>query len=193
MNSWTITAALLSFFNLAWFANQIFRKKITATNSATWMMWVILDSIILGSNIETGKPYFLALSYVAGATPVFVAHLKMGSWKWTRRETFSAIVAILATVIWQTTSANWGVIAGVLAMTSAGIPLLLDLRKKPDSNCFWVFGLTSIACLLTIISIWPWTVGGTALAFGGILYNGYLANVCFGEPEDPYEYEEGDY
>ena len=176
-------AALISLLNLSFFAIQIFRKKIDATNTATWLMWVIIDAVVLGSTLATGKPYLLILSYTVGATLVLIAHLIHGRWKWTRDETRSAIGASIATIIWQTINPDYGVIAGVIAMTIAGMPLLFDLNKGMITLAP-MFGYTTLACVLTLIATWPFTIGGSFLALGGMLYNGYMCLLCLTDEDE---------
>lgn len=171
-------AALISFVNLLHFAGKVQNGKIEAANTATWLMWFIIDAVILGSTISAGKPYLLPLSYTVGSLAVLGAHIKYGKWQWGRRETFSALGATIATVIWQTINPDTGVIAGVTALTLAGMPFLLDIKKKPDGGCFSMFALTSVACALTLLGSWPWTLSGTILAWGGLIFNTYLALVC---------------
>lgn len=164
-------AGILSFLNLVWYALKVWRRKASPTNTASWLMWVILDSVILCSSITTGQPYALALSYTLGAAAVLFVHLKLGTWTWTRVETLSAIGAVIATVLWQMLSPEYGVIAGVTAMTLAGIPLMCGLWKQPDSRSFWMFCNTAIACFLTLLGTWPWTIGGSLLPVAGMIYN----------------------
>jgi hypothetical protein len=168
-------AGILSFVNLVWYALKVWRKYASPTNTASWLMWVILDAVILGSSITTGQPYALALSYTLGAAAVLLVHFKLGTWTWTRVETVSAIGTVIATVLWQKLSPEYGVISGVTAMTLAGIPLMCGLWKQPDSQSFWVFTITAIACFLTLLGTWPWTIGGSLLPAAGIIYNVLVA------------------
>ena len=178
------TAALISLLNLSYFAFQIFSKKVEATNTATWLMWVIIDLVLVGSTYATGKSCLLALSYTVGALIVLITHLMYGKWKWTKNETRSAIGATIASVIWQTISPDYGVIAGTLALTIAGLPLLFELKKDPSIHVVPMFAYTTLACALTLIASWPFTIGGSFLAAGGMAYNGYMCFLCLGVDEE---------
>lgn len=170
---------MLSFASLIWYGIKVWLGKATPTSIASWVMWVILDVVILGSTLATGKPFALALSYVAGAAFVLVVHLKKGTWTWTYVETISAVGATVSTILWQTLSPEAGVIAGVVAMTAAGMPMLLFFYRHPDRQAFWVFMNVTIACTMTLIATWPWTIGGSLLCGGGLLYNGFMAYLAF--------------
>jgi hypothetical protein len=176
MNQYLINAAgILSFLNLAYFAWRVWTGRVPPASTASWLMWVILDSVILGASIATGQPYALALSYTLGAATVLAANLKRGRWVWTRVETFSAIGAAIATVVWQSLDAEWGVVAGVIAMTLAGYPLAKTIWTSPNPGYFWMLANTAIACILTLIGTLPWTIGGSLLSGAGLAFNGTLA------------------
>ena len=166
---------LLSFGAMVWFGVKVWRGKAEPTSMASWLMWVILDAVILGSTIATHKPCALALSYVAGASFVFIVHIKKGKWVWTYVETISAGGTAVSTILWFTLSPEAGVIAGIVAMTAAGMPMLLSFAKAPDRQAFWLFANVTIACAMTLIATWPWTIGGSLLSGGGLLYNGLVA------------------
>lgn len=168
-------AGLISFLNLAFYAYQVWTRKAGANSIASWLMWLTLDVVILGSSIATKQPYALALSYVAGATLVLIAQCKRGTWVWTNVETFSGIGAVIATVLWQTMSPESGVKAGVIAMSLAGIPMMKFMWNNPDRTAFPMFAITTVACIMTMFGTLPWTVGGSLLATGGALFNGYMA------------------
>jgi len=171
------SAAVLSFLNLSWFAVKVWRGKAALTSTASWLMWVVIDLVILGSTIATHKPYALALSYTLGASAVLFVQLKLGKWIWTRVETVSAIGSAISLLLWQILSPECGVIAGIMALNISGFPLLMILWKNPDRQAFWMFTTTAIACLMTLIGTWPWTIGGSLLSVSGILYNATLAGL----------------
>ena len=171
-------AGILSFLNLAWFAIKVWNKKVEANSTASWLMWVILDTVVLGSTAASGKSIALAASYVAGASMVFAAHLKHGKWVWTWVETLSAIGATVAAILWQTLSPEAGVIAGIVAMTAAGVPILVFFCKSPDRGAAAMFGVTTFACLITLLASLPWSIGGCLLSAGGFVYNGLMSSLA---------------
>lgn len=163
--------------NLLWVAWGTWRGKVNTTNTATWMMWFVLDVIILGSNIATGKPYLLALGFTIGAAPNLLLHLKRGAWKWTGVETFSACGASIATVLWLVWGGEAGVVAGALAMNFASLPVLRDLWRCPDRTVFPLFAFTAVAGFITLLGTWPWTIGGSFFAGSSTIANTALALV----------------
>jgi len=161
---------------LNFYALRIWRGERFPQNPASWLMWLVLDSLVLTTTILAHKPIWLPLAYVIGCAPVTAANFIRGTWKWSKRETFSLIVASIATYLWQTNGADWGVVAGAAAMCTAGIPLYMDMIDKPDRGSFPVWAITALACVCTLIGS-DGTLTGMALAIGSLLYNGSLSFV----------------
>ncbi|MFA6445797.1 MAG: hypothetical protein WCW14_00915 [Candidatus Paceibacterota bacterium] len=173
---------IISFCVLFWFSIQIWMtkngndKKSTLPSPASWLMWMVLDSFMLVTTIIAGKPMWLPLSYTAGATFVTIALLVRSTWVWSYKETICAIGAGVSMYVWQKWGAGMGILAGCASMTIAGIPLILDMIRDPIRKTFYVYALVVLACTCTLLGS-DWTLSGTALAWGGIAFNGTLALV----------------
>ena len=168
----------LSLLNLLYFAWGIWSGAIAPTNTASWLMWTLLDLTALGTAIASRNPFALALSYTVGAGAVLLVHLRLGTWTWTWVESFSALGVVVSIILWQKLSADYGIIACVSAMTIAGTPLLVTLWSYPDPRVFWVFANTAIACAMTLAGSRPWTVGGVMLPGCGLIWNGAVALIA---------------
>ena len=166
---------IVSLLNLMWFAWGIASGAIVPTNTATWLMWFLLDLTALGTAIAARKPFALPLSYTAGAATILAVHLKMGTWQWTWIETSSAIGVTISAILWQKLSADWGTIACVTAMTIASFPIAVSLWMEPNAGAFWVFANAVVACTMTLIGARPWSIGGSLLATCGMVFNGLIA------------------
>lgn len=172
----TFTAGLLSFINLSVCAYGMHTGKVPTNNTSTWIMWVVLDILILICTIAADQSPWLAWSYVLGASFILFMHFKKGKWKWTWVEGLSITVTVAATIWWQLTSAEEGVVATVIAMNTAGIPAAYDMWRKPARPAFWLFANTAIACLLMQLGTeTPWTFANSALAVGGFVFNTTVA------------------
>ena len=157
------------------YAWKVFRREAEAQSIATWLMWATIDTLLLVTTWQAHKAIWLPLGWSVGATLVTISLLRDGKWKWTRRETLAAICAAIATIVWQTQGAEIGVVAGSLAMTCAGVPLLLDMIKLPLPSTFSVWFFTCVACVCTLIAS-DWTLASAFLPCGSLIYNGSL---CF--------------
>lgn len=172
-----ILGGIISFCNLLWFTRQIMRiKEGPLPSPASWLMWTLIDGVILTTTWLSDKPIWLPLSYTLGAIAVTAALLARGKWRWSYRETICAIGATAATAVWLLWGSDMGVLAGVAALTIAGTPLLLDMIREPLPETWPVYALTVTACMCTLLAS-DWTLTGTALAWGGIAFNGLLTMI----------------
>ncbi|MDO8600138.1 MAG: hypothetical protein Q7R73_00775 [bacterium] len=176
MNGFLIySGGIVSLLNMLYFAWRVGSGAVAPTNTASWLMWFLLDITALAIAIAERKPYALALSYAIGALSILLVHLFLGTWAWTSVEIFSAIGVVVSVALWQKLSGDWGIIACVSAMTIAGIPLTVMMWASPAPQTFWLFANTAIACGLTLLGTRPWTIGNSFLAWGGLVYNGAMA------------------
>jgi hypothetical protein len=156
------------------YAWNVIRGKAAAASVASWLMWTILDMILLATTWQAGKPVWLPLGWTIGASLITISLLKRGQWVWQRTETLSAICAFIAAIVWLTQGAVLGIVAGTLAMNLAGIPMLIEMMVKPIRATFHVWFVTCIACVLTLIAS-DLTFAGTFLPIMSLIYNGALS------------------
>ncbi len=163
------------------YAHAILSRKAQPVSSASWAMWTILDVLLLITTWRAGKPVWLPLGWTIGATLVTISLLLRGEWVWSRKETLSLICATVATIAWQTQGAEFGVIAGTVALTCTGIPLLIDMARAPVRSSFSVWFTTCIACILTLLGS-DGSFTGTFLSWGSLLYNATLSLLVLRTP-----------
>ncbi len=161
---------VVSFLNLAYFGLRIWNSRIKPQSPASWLMWLVLELVILGSTIAAHKPIWLILSYVIGAVIVTFVLFRRGTWEWSWRESACAVLALVATYLWQNLGATVGILAGILAMTAAGIPLFLDMIFRPIRNTWSMWAWTAVACVFTLIGS-DGTFEGSGLAWSGVIFN----------------------
>jgi hypothetical protein len=160
--------------NLLWFAWRVWFFLVPPQSPATWLMWFALDALLFVTTLLAGKPIWLPLSYVIGAGLIAIAMFVRGKWSWTYRETLCAIATAVATYYWLALGPDAGVFAGVVALTAAGVPVFLDMLRNPVRKTFPLWAITALGCICTLLGS-DWTVTGTVLAWGGLLFNGFLA------------------
>jgi hypothetical protein len=151
-------------------------KKIDATSPASWGMWMFLDAILTGASYfsaPTELRWILPSGWTLGALAVALACVIRGEFSWTWRETLCAVSAGVAAYFWMSMNAEAGVIAGAIAITLAGVPLLVDMSKTPNRGLLPVPIVTCVACTLFIISAHGSFVG-VFLPAASLVYNAAL-------------------
>lgn len=172
------------------YAINVWRKKAEAQSVATWLMWTLLDILLLTTTWLAEKPVWLPLGWTVGASLVTLSLFVHGQWVWSRKETLCTIATTVATGVWLTQGAVAGIVAGTLAMTCAGIPLLIDMARNPQRSTFPVWFFTVVACVCTLIGS-DWTLASTFLPFGSITYNGILSILALRDRRSLVAVEEG--
>ncbi len=162
------------------YAYQVIRGKAGASSVASWLMWTILDIILLITTWQAGKPVWLPLGWTIGASLITISLLRDGKWVWRKTETLSALCALVATVIWLTQGAIAGIVAGTFALNIAGIPILLDMINKPIPETFHVWFITCIACVITLFGA-DLTFVEIFLPMMSLLYNATMALIVISD------------
>lgn len=163
--------ALVACLVLLHYAWRVWNGKAATTNMASWLMWFVMDVVIMINTIIVKEPYLLALGFTIGAGSVFLVHLKKGTWKWTGVETFSVAAATTAFLAGQVFGGNFGIVIGTTAMVLAGMPALLDLHKRPERTALPVFAYSSVAGFLTLLGTLPWSLGASLFPTTSFIWN----------------------
>lgn len=172
-NVYTVVGGVISFLAIMNYARQVWAKAVPAESSASWFMWLVLDVLLFVGAIVAKKSIWLPLSYVLGASVVFLTLLMRGSWEWGWKENVCAVSGATAMVIGYF-SPGIAILMMVVTMSVTGMPLLLNMAKHPVPGSFPLWATVVVACVLTLLGS-DWSFEGTTLAWGGIAYNGTVA------------------
>jgi hypothetical protein len=117
---------------------------------ATWILWVILDCIALGSIIaQKGENTFVLTCYVFGGTLVWLSLLYKRQFKWGVKEWLTLGLVVLCMAIWKVSGAWWATIASTFAVCVSGIPQFIESNSDPKQDK--VTGYIYIGCTLVNI------------------------------------------
>lgn len=182
----TYIGGLVAVAVLLWYAYSVWSRKVMPSTPASWLMWTILDILLLGTTLANHKPGWLPGAWTLGASAVTMALFVRGKWSWSYKETICAIGAGVCAVVWLKFGALLGLVAGIAAMNTAGIPNFIDLWRNPIRGTWPVWGFTVLACLFTLLGS-DWSFGGVILAASSIAYNGsIMLIVLFKSPSPAY-------
>lgn len=156
------------------YAYQVFTRKAQPTGFATFLMWTILDVLLLFNTIRNGQPVWLPLGWTVGAGAATIALGIRGIWQWTWRESLSLICATVATIISVLLNGSWGLVASIAAMIAAGTPILIDNIRNPIRETFMIWFVTVVGCVLSLLGS-DWSFDGTILPTSSLVYNGAMS------------------
>ncbi len=155
---------------LLYYAINVVMGRAKAESVASWLMWALIDSLLLATTWQANKPIWLPLGWTVGCWIIVLSLFWRGTWKWTWRETISAICVSIATFIWQNQGAGIGMIAGTSSLIIAGTPLVIEMWKNPDPKTLYIWSITAIACMLTLAGS-DGTILSIATPIGSMIFN----------------------
>ena len=128
-------------------------------NFLTWILWAMLDGITFFSIIFWGGNFALPMAYTFGSSSVVVALLIKHQKKvWTWFEISVSILVFICVLVWIIAGAQMTTVAGTIAVTIAGFPLLVDTYKNPKSIPLPIYSSFFIANLLSTIGGKDWSI-----------------------------------
>lgn len=142
-------------------------------NFFTWILWGILDSILLiTTHREKGSDLPLVLSCVLGSFSIAFVLLFVKKIKWRKKERRILILVITTTIIWIWSESNQvGIIFAVLSEMIAGIPLMRASWKNPGSRltlASYLFFIISYA--LSIVTAPNWNIEHVLFPISFLIY-----------------------
>ncbi len=98
-------------------------------NFATWMLWTVLDVIVLVNTIKAGADATLVWVFSLGSGCTAIILLCKKQIAWGKVETFIAALVGICIVLNLCYDATAGIIFGTVATVAAGIPNALTLYR----------------------------------------------------------------
>lgn len=172
-------SGILGFIAPTYFAWTIYQTG-TPQNVATWGMTALLDALGLFLALKGGnKRPLLQAGWFAAACLILTAILVGRSpWHWGWVESASLMLCFIAVVLWLRLNAEAAIFAFVTAFIVAAVPLMIDYWNKPQPSTTWLWIVTVATCLLSIYGAKKQDVAHTAVPWGAIALNGFIAFLC---------------
>lgn len=97
---------------------------------ATWLLWVILDGIALGTIIaKNGENTRVLICYVIGGSAVAVSLFCKDQFKWGTKETVTSLLVLVCLGIWKLAGPTVATVATTIAVCISSIPQFLESRS----------------------------------------------------------------
>lgn len=135
----------------------IWKDKI-AQSFASWLLWVALDTIALGSLIVQHGNWFILACYCTGGSAVVISLICKHQYGWTIEETKVLILVFVCMVIWAMSGPVWATISSTVAVIIAGKPQLEDAWKKPDPQLGVIFMGWTTVNILYVLTGSEWSI-----------------------------------
>ncbi len=127
-------------------------------NFATWMLWVMLDAIVLGSVVMQKGNFLLLVFYCIGGTLVCFSLFYMRMIRWTRFETFVLSLVVICLMVWSMVGSYWTTIVSTIAVFVSGAPQIKDSFKEPDRKTGFIYLGYFFANIFSFFATKSWTI-----------------------------------
>jgi hypothetical protein len=123
---------------------------------ASWLIWLTLSGIALGSQISAHGRWSLVMTIAQtiGAALIFIFSIKYGSGGLRRRDIFSLVAAAAGLVLWLVTDEPILALIFVIVVDAAGAWLTVyKSYKDPGSETLITWWLDSISNLFGLLAV----------------------------------------
>ena len=134
-------------------------KGTIKQNFATWILWLILDSIVLKGTFEQHGNVILFSVFTAGTfvvTMILAFKKQFLEWRWF--ETYVAMMTAVCIGIYFSSGPYVATIASTIALAIAAIPQIVDTYTHPETSPTIANLFFAASSGFSIIGAKDWTV-----------------------------------
>ena len=149
-------------------------------NRVTWVLWGIFPMITFAAQRAQGVQGVSWVTFVSGFIPllVFIASYfnRKAYWKSKPSDYQLMAAAIVGIVIWALTdNANIAIVFALLAELLAGIPTLIKCYKKPETESWLAYTISTSGFVLSLFAIQTWNFENSAFVVYLTVLNAAMA------------------
>jgi hypothetical protein len=135
---------------------SIVRAGGAGQSFATWGLWAVLDSMLTITLWQQHGNYLLSLGFAVGGVFLSAVLLARGGFAWGKFETVITLLVLASVAIWKFSGPRNATIAVTAAICVAGIPGIVEMRRKPQPAAGKLWAAYTVANGLSFF-------GGTAM------------------------------
>ncbi|HSW88231.1 MAG TPA: hypothetical protein VLG12_03655 [Candidatus Saccharimonadales bacterium] len=150
-----IIAGILTIIGALPYIRDILFNK-TKPERATWFIWIVLASIAFSSQFAKGASNSLWLTGLESIAVfvIFILSIQRGVGGLNKRDIVILLVAMLGLILWYFTKEASFALYIIIGVDLTGtIPTVIKAYEDPESETFITWLLSSIAGVLTMISV----------------------------------------
>jgi hypothetical protein len=154
-NVLSLLAGLLNIGGIVpYIAAILSRHKKSEPSIASWLVWAILDCIVLLGMLNKHTANGLIIVSALGSCSIFLLSLKFGFIHWTKIEIASLIGAGIGIILWIISGdSNFGIAACLGANLIAAFPTFKSAWYNPEKEnrpAWTIFWIASLVCIAAI-------------------------------------------
>ena len=137
---------------------------------ATWVLWCILDIIVVWEVVTQHGNYLLYSVFALGTLLTAISLIYKKIFSWGRFETFISILVTLCIAVIIICGSHYGIIFTTTALNIAGIPQLKDTFQNPKSTSKTAYLLFALSGMLSTIGAESWSVEERLPSMSAMIY-----------------------
>jgi hypothetical protein len=144
-------------------------KGKTKPNKVTWAVWAFAPLIAFWATIRQGVGVQSLLTFMVGFGPLVILIASFASkkayWKTTKLDLICGGLAIIGLILWKITgTGNLAIFFSIIADGLAAIPTIIKSYKQPETENSNGYLGTTVAALITLLTIKIWSFEQYAFA-----------------------------
>ena len=130
-------------------------------NRVTWFLWGVIPLVAFAAQIGQGVGLQSLFTFVIGLTPILVFFAsfknKKSPWKIDKLDITCGLLSVFGLALWMLTGVgNIAIFFCILADLMAAVPTIIKSYHNPESEDYLVYLATTIASLITLLTIKDW-------------------------------------
>lgn len=151
---------------------------------ASYALWATLDGIMLyhAAQNPEGANLPIIAGFTIGSAVTAIILLAKGKFSWGKTEWIVTFLIIVCLYVKYNYSHNTMTIATATALMLAGIPLLLDTWKKPDTVPTRVWGIFAVGSIIAFFGKTSWALDEWLFSGTSAIYTTVIVLLSRREP-----------
>jgi hypothetical protein len=129
---------------------RILRESGEGQSFASWLLWGVLDVILIVSLIEQHGNFWFVIGFAVGDLAIAGLLASQRRFNWGGFETIILALVILCVIGWKTAGPRAATIFSIAGVCVAGVPGFLTLKRNPDRKTARLWLGFSFANVLSI-------------------------------------------
>ena len=155
-------------------------RKETIPAKATWIIWAILDTVILAGMYFKNALNGQIIGAVIGTSIVAIISLKYGKSGWTKLDKVCFGGAVIGILLWKTFGDPLlGIIICLIVAFIGCFPTFSSAWKHPELENKFAWTIWFISCLLAVIAIPKWTLSYSAQPIAFLVFQVVMIYIIF--------------
>lgn len=159
-------------------------KGETKPAKASWVIWVVLDTITLAGMVAAGTVNGQSIGAVLGGYVVVCLSFRYGEKGWTKLDIICLVGAVCAIVFWMISgNPTVGIVISVIVVVIGAFPTMYSAWNDPSKEDTVAWTIFFLSCVVAMFAIPAWTLADAAQPVAFTLIETIMVFLLFVKPK----------